>query len=394
MQQMMNETERRYDLDWLRVLVFGVLIFYHVGMLYVADWGFHYKSEHRSVWLQNLMILVNQWRLPLLFLISGIAMRFLVVKVSLGRFVVLRTVRLWVPLLFGIWVIVPPQLYVEMLAKGDLPAIGYGEFYQAFLDLSHPWFKAYQSGIFPHVDVNHLWYIRELWYFSMYVLAAYLLLNAMNLMSWLDRPFASWHLMPLSGVLIVGLSVMQIMLFPEDSEGLRKARGLTFLWCGFLLGWQPYFWQQVARHRWLLLASAVLSYALLITYYHGYFVGRDEAPMPWQLWLETLLVYTNRWLWLLAILGCARTYLNRPNRWLTYLNEAVYPWYILHQTIIIVAAWWLVQQAWGPVLEPIWVVLLTVVGCWLGYELIRRSAVLRLLFGLKIDRPPERLKVD
>jgi len=392
MQHMMNQTERRHDLDWLRVLVFGVLIFYHVGMLYVAEWGFHYKSEHRSVWLQNLMILVNQWRLPLLFLISGIAMRFLINKVSLGRFVALRTVRLWVPLLFGIWVVVPPQLYVEMLAKGDLPAIGYGEFYRAFLDLSHPWFKDYQSGIFPHVDVNHLWYIRELWFFSMYVLGGYLLMKAMKLMPWLDRPFARWRLLPLSLVLILGMTVMQIMVFPDDAEGLRKARGLVFMSAGFLIGWHVSFWQQVATHRRFLLFGAILSFAVLISYYHMVFVSRTESAAGVVLWLEAALVYLNRWLWLLAILGWANSCLNRPGRWLTYLNEAVYPWYILHQTILIVAAWWLAGQAWGPVLEPMWVILFTVSGCWLGFAVIRRSAVLRLLFGLKVGRPDKRVK--
>lgn len=385
-------TERRYDLDWLRILVFGLLIFYHAGMLYVADWGFHYKSEHRSEWLQNLMILVNQWRLPLLFLISGIAMRILVSKVSLGRFVALRTVRLWVPLLFGIWVVVPPQLYVEMLSKGDLPSISYHQFYQAFFDLSHPYFTEYQSGIFPHVDVNHLWYIRELWYFSMYLLGGYLVLRWLKLWPWMERPFATWGLWPLTLGLVAGMSVLHLGLFPDDGEGIRKARGFVFLCCGFLIGWHRQFWQQVAANRSRLLILAVVSYAVLIGYYHRYFQGRTESPGQLMEVLETGLVYLNRWLWLLVILGYARACLNHNHRWLPYLNEAVYPWYILHQTLIIVLAWWLAPQQWGPVLEPIWVIVLTFAGCFAGYEIIRRFAVLRLLFGLKIERAPVKIK--
>ena len=61
---------RRADLDWLRILAFGLLIFYHIGMLYVADWGYHVKSHHSSEALQSLMLLVNPWRMPVLWLFS------------------------------------------------------------------------------------------------------------------------------------------------------------------------------------------------------------------------------------------------------------------------------------------------------------------------------------
>ena len=64
---------RRYDLDWLRITAFGLLIGYHVGMLYVP-WAFHVKSEYRGgPGLVALMLASNPWRLPLLFVISGAA---------------------------------------------------------------------------------------------------------------------------------------------------------------------------------------------------------------------------------------------------------------------------------------------------------------------------------
>ena len=61
--------ERRYDLDWLRVLVFGLLIFYHIGMLYVANWGFHFKSAYQSETLANFMLIVEPWRMASLWII-------------------------------------------------------------------------------------------------------------------------------------------------------------------------------------------------------------------------------------------------------------------------------------------------------------------------------------
>ena len=138
-------TKRKHELDWLRVIAFGILIFYHIGMLFVADWGYHFKSQYTSEFLQNIMLLVNRWRLPLLFLISGVAIRFLLDKVSIFRFLWMRNIRLLIPLAFGVLVIVPPQLYIEMIFKGDLHDTSYWQFYQVFFDFEHPIFEKYQS---------------------------------------------------------------------------------------------------------------------------------------------------------------------------------------------------------------------------------------------------------
>ncbi len=381
---------RRYDLDWLRVMVFGLLIFYHIAMVYVADWGFHYKSEHQAQWLKSVMILVNQWRLPLLFLISGIAMRFLVTKVQLWRFVGLRTVRLWVPLLFGIWVVVPPQLYVEMTMKGDLPDITYWQFYRAFFDLSHPYFESYQSGIFPHVDVNHLWYIRELWYFSMYLLVIYLPLKLLGVFGYLVDLWSKHSFWALVTIPVLLMSVLAFWVFPSDSEGLRKALGFAFLCWGFLIGWDVNFWQKVKTRRKTLLLMALCTFIVLITYYHWVFVEQSQQAVGWVRFMEVLLVSANRWVWILMLLGFAAHHLNRNHKWLGYLNQAVYPYYILHQTIIVVAAFYLASYDLGPVIEPMLVIVFVVVGCGLGFEVIRRFAPLRLLFGLKIGLSPSR----
>ncbi len=67
-----QRSERRVDLDWVRIGAFGLLIFYHVGLLYVS-WGFHIKSAHRITALEPLMLVLNPWRLALLFLVSGVS---------------------------------------------------------------------------------------------------------------------------------------------------------------------------------------------------------------------------------------------------------------------------------------------------------------------------------
>ena len=65
-------TDRRYDLDWLRIIAFGLLILYHCGMFYVT-WDWHVKSRAASDAIEPLMMLTSPWRLTLLFVVSGAA---------------------------------------------------------------------------------------------------------------------------------------------------------------------------------------------------------------------------------------------------------------------------------------------------------------------------------
>jgi glucans biosynthesis protein C len=108
--------ERRYDLDWVRIGAFMLLIFYHAGMYYVT-WDFHVKSPHASHAVEPLMMLSSPWRLSLLFLVSGVATAYLLERKSTPGFLGQRSTRLLVPLLFGMAVIVLPQSYLEVVEK-------------------------------------------------------------------------------------------------------------------------------------------------------------------------------------------------------------------------------------------------------------------------------------
>ena len=379
---------RRNDLDMLRVLAFGLLIFYHIGMFYVANWGYHVKSNYQSQSLETLMLLVNHWRLPLLFLISGLAIRFVLAKVSIVNFLGKRHLRLLLPLAFGVLVIVPPQLYYQMLQSGELlsntgvPMI-YWQFYQAFFDLNHPLFENHQAGILPHMDVNHLWYIRELWTFSIYLLILLPVLGS----RWLQRKidwlaghsgWAGLLVLPLIPILVMGAFI------DSESEAYRKALGFTFLVYGYLLGWHAELWATIKQYRHGFLAVALMTYLIIAVLYNLVWLN-DAITLPvWGDWLAGIVRATNRWSWVLALLGFAAVHLSKPGKHLNYLNEAVYPYYILHQTIIVVAGYELTELKLGPVLEPLLLIVATVMGCGLLHEyIIRRSSLLRPLFGLK-----------
>ena len=103
---------RRHDLDWLRVLVFALLIFYHVGMFFVP-WDFHIKNNSIHNWLTYPMWFLNQWRLPILFVISGMGTYYALQKRTGKEFALERIKKLYIPLTFGMLFIIPPQVYLE-----------------------------------------------------------------------------------------------------------------------------------------------------------------------------------------------------------------------------------------------------------------------------------------
>lgn len=353
-------------------------------MLYVAEWGYHFKSQYNSEFLQNIMLLVNRWRLSILFLISGVAIRYYLQKVSLLKFVGMRTIRLLVPLIFAILVIIPPQLYIEMMAKGDLSHTSYLEFYTAFFDLEHPMFEKYQSGLLPHMDVNHLWYIRELWWFSICVIILSPLLNSRIVQSAVNYLGSVQSPTKLIIIPVVLLSLLSLWVFPSNSEGYRIAMGFSFLIMGYLLGWNQSLWELIKVHRRLYLYLAILTYFLLVVYYQLVWKVREVDATGLALFAEILFSHFNRWCWILMILGYGSQYLSKPNKCLVYLNQGVYPYYILHQSLLIILAYWLSDYSLGGFLEPLFVILGTIIGCAVGFEIIRRFTVLRLLFGLKL----------
>lgn len=374
---------RRYDLDWLRVAVFALLICFHIGMFYVQNWGWHIKSQYLSSHLDKIMLLVEPWRMASLWLISGIAIRFILAKVSLIRFVTLRSYRLLLPLAFGVLVIVPPQLYFEMTFNGDLDT-SYWQFYRAFFTWEHPMFEKYNYGIFPHMNVNHLWYLKELWTYSLYLIPLIPLLNSRFINQLVSRFFKCRG--PIQIVLAV-LPVIAIQLAFEQNE-VRYPLGFLFLFYGYLIGWNTDFWNRVKEQRRTLLVCFLFNYVVFVSFYNLVFMADDPSLKEGLLGLAGMFSYAlQRLLGLLMILGYAHRYLNKHSKKLGYFSDAVYPFYIVHQTIIVVSGGLLTRFELGPAFEPILLLALTISGCLLSYEIIRRSALLRPVFGLKQIKP-------
>jgi Acyltransferase family len=379
------ENGRRYDIDALRVIAFSLLILYHVGMFYVLDWGWHVKSAYQSEWLQLPMLLVNQWRMSLLFIISGLAISFVWSRNSPWRFALKRTVRLLVPLIFGMAFVVSAQCYYEALNKGIIEP-GYLKFmaqYLTFQDFPGEAWGGEEQIVWTW---NHLWYLPYLWFYTLLLIP---------LAKLLDGPlsgFRRWF-QSLRGIWIVLVPLLPLMIygnfifprFPYISNAFfddwyAHAMYFTFFLIGYLVGRDPGFWRELVRLRKVTLVSAIVFFVLFIIRNKTL---PDDAPILLEQ-ASALITYGNRWLWLVAIFGWGHHLLNRPMNWLPYATEAVFPWYILHQTIIVVLGYNLAKLSLGPVVEPVLVLVATLGGCLLIHEfIIRRTKFLHPFFGLK-----------
>ena len=384
--------QRRRDIDALRVIAFGLLILYHVGMVYVAEWGFHVKSSYQSEWLQWPMIFLNRWRMPLLFMISGIALGLAMASRGSAQLIGSRSWRLLLPLVFGMLAVVPIQAYCEALGNGAIEP-GFGAFLWRYLQLQ-PWPEGGWSGASHGVTWNHLWYLAYVWVYSIaaLLLAALLGKEGVRRLSeaLLTRHPFWWVILPV-GWLFASLWWLK-PLFPETHalEGDWYAHahyGMCFA-AGLLVACEPRFWTVVQAMRGRMLALALFAITIELGLRAA---GRVLEPGDLPAWalhvdwglIEDVARSVYTWTALLAIFGWARTLLDRPFRWLPYASEAVYPWYILHQSLIVPLAFALSPLQLGPLLEPALVLGGTVAGCLLLHEyVIRRTRLLRPLFGL------------
>ena len=380
------ETGRRHDIDALRVIAFGLLILYHVGMFYVS-WGWHVKSQYQFDWLEPAMTLLNQWRMPLIFLISGLAVALMLgtgdrPRVRYRVFAWQRLVRLGVPLLFGMLVIVPPQAYFEALENGVIEP-GYIAFLWRYFTFQ-PWPEGAFAGSDPGITWNHLWYLPYLLTYSLLLIPLAWLLNgpARRVRARLCglRGLGLW-LVPILPLMAWGQWVYPAFPYISHdliSDGYAHAMYGTFFLYGFVIGRDPGLWRELAELRWFTLPVAVVTYLLLMVYRE---ILPDD-PDALTDFAFMLVIYLNRWTWLLAVLGWGHRLLNREFRWLEYARHAVYPWYVLHQTITVVAGFALTRLSPGPVAEPLLLIAVTFGGCALLHHfVVRRMGRFGLLLG-------------
>jgi glucans biosynthesis protein C len=392
-------SQRRVDLDWIRVGAFGLLILYHVGMFYVP-WDWHVKSGHQVEWLEPVMQLTNPWRLTLLFLVSGAATRFMADRLSASRLAGSRTLRLLPPLLFGMFAVVPPQSFYEVYEAliglgvsdpGHSPWLA--DFWTKYATASGGWCDA--DGCLVTPTWNHLWFVAYLWVYSG-VLALLLALTSGRLRrigGWLERLLDGWGLLVWPIVFLAAIRWLLAARF-EITHALvddwyNHALSFSAFLFGFLTARSESLRQGFIRLRRPALLLAFASWAL----WAGYaWVYRADDAVPAEV-LRTVMrgVYAiDQWAFIACILGYGARYLTRATPLLRYLSIGVFPFYIAHQTIIVTAGHHLAKLGLPLGTEAGLIIAITALGCWLTYEIARRIGWFGLLLGVRPKPRPLR----
>ncbi len=371
-------SSRRADLDWIRVIAFGLLILFHTALVY-SPYDWHIQSEHRLSWMPQLLTLTGPWRLTLLFLVSGCAMAFMTARRTPDQVLKARFERLGPPLLMGILFLVSIQSWIEAMDNGWWGPDYLGWFGHQFGP----------DGLMNGVPVNHLWFVN---YIAVYSLVIVALMTRPALIEWLrDRlaPLVAGH--RVIWVPVVYLVLIRLTLYPlfGQTNGLTNdpyghALYLGAFLFGFLLARHAPIWEALERYRRITLGIALGILPVLVIqagiFSDNLVYGASKFAVQ--------AVY--QWVVIAAILGYGSRYLrSKDGPVLRYLTDAVFPCYLAHQTILVAAVWFIRPAELPPLFEAFVLGLITFGGSLLLYEVVRRIGWLRPVWGLK-PFPPAR----
>ena len=341
---MMPNPERRYDLDWLRVLAVLLLIYFHTAAIfYQGELGeFYVTNSDTSFGMGIFISFVHQWHMPLFFFLSGVATWFSLEARTVKQYVRERFQRLFIPFVGGTLILVPPQVYCHR-SQASSDRLSYFQFYPQFFNGIRP------SGNF---EWAHLWFIIYLFVFS---------LVALPLLLWLKRAIKqNWYIElrlkleqgRLIFYLALPLALIEALLRPRwigfqnlYDDWANVLLYLTYFIYGYIFGAESHLWRWLNHQKTAIFGIAIIGMSLLLALWIAGAVP-ERSYSPGYMMYQGLRGF-NAWVWVVALLGLARSHLNFSNSLLRYANEAAYPFYLLHQSVIVVVGFYGVQWQMG-----------------------------------------------
>jgi peptidoglycan/LPS O-acetylase OafA/YrhL len=351
-------TERRYDIDWLRVIAIGLLLIYHIAIIF-QPWAVFIGFMRSTKLMEGLwypMTLLNVWRIPLLFFVSGMGVYFAMQKRNVKQLLLERGKRILLPYLFGIVAVVPLHFFI------------FQDFYgQQLTYFAHP---------------AHLWFLGNLViYISLLFPVFFYLLKKQD--GKFRKVLIKIMSNPLGPAVITFFFVLEVLIVKPQIFSLYAqtvhgyAMGFLAFFFGFILVYagQP-FWNTVQKWKAVYLGAAAILFAVRLI------VNQTGGP--------NFLMAIESNLWIISLFGYAYQYLNRPSKVLAYLSKAVYPIYMVHMFVLYGAAWLVIPLEIPVFLQFTLIVIITAVVCIVLYEILKRIPILRNAFGIRLKLKTKR----
>ncbi|KZE63984.1 acyltransferase [Fictibacillus phosphorivorans] len=359
-----NRVKRHYDFDWVRVLATFMVFLYHCSMFF-NPFPWHIKNnELNASYILVFSLFVGAWIMPIFFSISGISVSYGLKKRSISAFIKERFIRLGIPLVFGVLILTPPQIYIERLTNNQFKG-SFFAFFPHFFDGVYLDFGG--TGNFAFFGL-HLWYLLVLLVFS---------LLTIPLFKWARNPviFKKVHFVLLPTLLILAGSLKTQNLGGWD---------LIFYLLIFVYGFY-FFSSENFKH---IVASTISLHAIVAICTTFLYIMWFMEGYPEPGTLENFIFYSvrtiNCWSLLLCIFYLAEKYLSISNRFLKYGSEVSMPFYVLHQPVIILIAFLIRDVSWSIPVKLIFLISVSFTLIMLCYHfVIRHVSVLRILFGMR-----------
>lgn len=366
---------RQYYLDWLRVLSIFLVFVYHSVRIFGVE-AFHINNPVVYPAVDSLGMVLTTWGMPLIFLVAGASAYFSLTRYTPGRYIKDRALRLLVPFAVGLFTHIPILVYLERVNRG--------EFAGTFFEFAPHYFDGWYGfgGNFAWMGL-HLWFLMMLFLYTLISLPILLLLMRGRSLERSGRFLAQPGAIYLLAAPIILLSTR---LHP-DTFGIRIFGGwnvfvyLAFLVYGFLMVPAEPVRARIERDRWISLVAAL---AFLVI---GGVIRAGGSDLHFATYRYTLFFTIQAlcaWCGLLAIWGFSIRNLNYGTVALYLANEAVLPFYVLHQTVLVIIGFYVVQWPLPDLLKFIVIFsasLAVIIGVY--WFLIRPFNVMRFLFGMR-----------
>jgi peptidoglycan/LPS O-acetylase OafA/YrhL len=373
-------SDRRHDIDHLRSLAVLLLVPFHTARLFDAD-PWHVKDLGRYPAADLLIGILNVVQMPLLFALAGAAMVLSLERRGPGRFLVERLGRILVPLVAGILIVVPPQVWVERISIGmpgrQSPIDWTGDylaFYPRFFDC------CYDHGNFSW---HHLWFLVYLLVYSVVLLpVAAVAARRFAAAAPTARPWlGGWRVV----LPVLPLALIEAVLRPRfgnthalAGDWANHAHYLLVMGLGMIAFVRPADRAEIGRTLGRLGIAALVCGGLWLALRFG-------PPAP-RLVRATVRVAAE-WFAILAFAGLAARFLARPLPLLTAFAPLSLAFYVVHQTIIVLAGWYWRDWSDAPVAKAVVIAALTFALGLAVAVAARQAAPTRFLLGLPAPRP-------